>query len=743
MIETIFLVPHMHTDLGYTDLVANVMVRQLEILDEALEVCTRDPEHRWTIETACILRHWWAQRDSSKREALLELLRSGRWQLMALEMQLLTELSRPAELEANIKWAREFGTEHGIPVRGSMLNDIAGYARGLPTASARCGVDYLVGGMGGFRVMMPWAGLPPLFRWVAPDGASLLVWHLGLPSDVSPADWKGMPSQYGFGNSYVLWPVAQVTQGLENTDPEKVRFDVQVMDDAWRPMERQLEKRGYPYRNLMLQCSGDNVGIDPQATRWVREWNENIASPKLKLATADEFFDAIAAEIAVNPVPELSGDFHDPWTDLAPTYPNAFAAYRNNARRVEALRANELTEAGKAHFEEAQHKQLWFSEHTYALSAWEAQMPPMRQDALDAPELEKWRQSWADKEAYTRKAAEAIAATEESSMVPSTAYTGLTEPFSATVQAGDEWYWVDGISAGTPQRIAAGRGNLPLPGSKELGSNEPGSSGGDANWRFSFDANGALQALEAEGAGPVFDLAVGFADLTVYDVHGLLSIGIPSEMLQRVQMEPHRVQWQSAGEVRAGSLVTEAERQGVIELPEGNQPVRQQWRLLHGEGVLEIETIWSKRPRLQREAAYLSLPLKLHFPEVHIDQGSTIANVGHEELPGCFRDQYTLQDWVAISGGVRTLMVASREAGMVEVDKIRFHEYCTEPFAPETGSLHFLLSHNCWPTNGRLWQEGELRYTLRLKMLDLWQNEADLRRAGAQLGWPVCVSGEG
>jgi hypothetical protein len=71
---------------------------------------------------------------------------------------------------------------------------------------------------------------------------------------------------------------------------------------------------------------------------------------------------------------------------------------------------------------------------------------------------------------------------------------------------------------------------------------------------------------------------------------------------------------------------------------------------------------------------------------------------------------------------------------------VRLHEYADKPFVPQTGSLHFLLAHNMWPTNCSRWQQGRFTLTLRLKLCGPNLSSAALRDAGARLAWPVHVA---
>jgi hypothetical protein len=769
MIEKIFIVPHTHTDLGYTADVSTVLARQCGILSSVLDLCAEgtDPwdgdSYRWTIESAVILRHWWETASDGDRERAVALLRSGRWQLAGFETQLLTELPGPEELKASVSWACRMGREYGFPIRGLILDDIGGYARGLPSAVSPEGIEYLVAGIGGYRVFLPTAGLPPLFTWEAPDGARILIWQLGVSEELDPRIWESLPAQYGFGNSYVIFPVRDIFSDQErDDDPEKLKFKVNTMDEAYRRLERDLASRGYPYRYLMLQAAGDNRGLDLEMPRWVDLWNENIDRPKICIATADEFFDAMFAEYGKDGFPVLKGDIHDPWNDHSTTNPKAFGEYRSNNRTIHLLKA---VGKGDSAIEErlcaALRWQLWFSDHTFGLSMWDGDhCIALDESAPSDPKMQKWVDSWKDKTSYPRRAAkilreaEAVLRSGQEAMVfvPSrqpTSVISCLPPGSrpdrqdaAAVQDGPDCTWVqwNDLSISRPGRLVA---TAPATGSV---APEGVPTTLDSNsWQVQFDPDTG-RLIEAAsrrtsrnilGDGPEAHLG----DVLVFDVDDMDERKVFGAMLHRATLTCQPVEWSGCKTTAEGELVREIERLGVIRCPQGDQKLQQRWRLYRGSDVLEIDTLWEKLPRVRREACYFALPLRFENPDVLIDQGLTTAHVGQDELLGCFRDQYSVQQWVAVKDASGGLLISPLEAGMVEVDEIRFQEFRREPIRPQTGSLFFLLSNNCWPTNCPRWQPGPLRFRFRLKLLSADVSIEDLSLRGSGLALGALVTG--
>jgi alpha-mannosidase len=63
-VETIYLVHHSHTDVGYTHDQPVLWDLQRRFLDAAIDLCERDANRdddgafRWTVETTAVLEYW-------------------------------------------------------------------------------------------------------------------------------------------------------------------------------------------------------------------------------------------------------------------------------------------------------------------------------------------------------------------------------------------------------------------------------------------------------------------------------------------------------------------------------------------------------------------------------------------------------------------------------------------------------------------------------------------------------------
>ena len=179
MIEKIYLIPHTHFDIGFTDQTEEVVRQQLHFLDQALRYCENDPDFRWTIESGMLLREWMQSRPAALQERMLAQLRNGRMEVMALDMQLLTEVASFPELVENVRRSTDLGRKYGFPVETAILDDLGGIAGEMPAAMNHCGIKYLILGTGSCQTEIPWADLPYLFYLRSRSGGRILIWNLG------------------------------------------------------------------------------------------------------------------------------------------------------------------------------------------------------------------------------------------------------------------------------------------------------------------------------------------------------------------------------------------------------------------------------------------------------------------------------------------------------------------------------------------------------------------------------------
>lgn len=176
----IWLVHHTHVDIGYTEPQDVILRKHAEFVAQALDYCTATdalPEGArfcWTCEVAWTVKAFLARYPERGAE-FFRRVREGRIEVTALYLQL-TDLFTQELLEETTDYALALGRAHDFEVLTAMNDDVNGWPWGLPDLLARRGVRYMDTGINETRAL----GVRPrpmLFRWTGPEGGSVLFWH--------------------------------------------------------------------------------------------------------------------------------------------------------------------------------------------------------------------------------------------------------------------------------------------------------------------------------------------------------------------------------------------------------------------------------------------------------------------------------------------------------------------------------------------------------------------------------------
>ena len=375
---TVYLLPHSHTDIGYTDLQSRVAKNHLDYLDSVIEFCKatdgypEEAKFRWNIEVSWALQNYLRSRPEAKVRELLALLRSGRVELSGLFLQL-SDAFGAEELVRAVANPVELSRAHGFPLRAAMNNDVNGFSWGLPQLFAQAGIKYFSTGINETRSRAP-LRRPNPFYWQGQDGSKVL-------------EWNG--EHYLFSNYELL-----LHEGYEKSFPKVTDYLAK------------LGARGdYPYDLIAFHIGGyvtDNCPPKMELSDRVREWNDKWAFPKLRLATMSEFFAALEKKYA-KAIPTYKLGWPDYWTDgVAST---AFETGVNRAAHAELLSGETwaalaaLASKGfvypSAEIAEGYENTMLYDEHTWGAH-----------NSISEPDSEFARSQWAVKSSFAYTARE-------------------------------------------------------------------------------------------------------------------------------------------------------------------------------------------------------------------------------------------------------------------------------------------------------------------------------------------------
>ena len=282
----IYLVQHTHTDIGYTRPQSEILAEHMRYIDYALDYCDQtdnmpdEAKFRWTCESSWVVREYLRSRSSGQVERLKKRIAEGRIEVTGMFANM-AEIADENLLYDFLKPLREI-SEHDIPVKTVLQNDVNGIAWCMPDYFKNTGVKFLVMGINKTRSILPF-DMPTCFWWESPSGQRLLAFR---------AD------HYHTGNNFGV-----VSKAIS---PERM---------LWHLAD--LDSRHYPFDKISIQFSGYHTDNSPPSTiacELVKQWNQQYEYPKLRLATSSEFMEYVEKNHAEN-LPVYRNAWLDWWTD--------------------------------------------------------------------------------------------------------------------------------------------------------------------------------------------------------------------------------------------------------------------------------------------------------------------------------------------------------------------------------------------------------------------------------------------
>jgi hypothetical protein len=339
---TVYLLPHSHTDIGYTAIQTDIEEKQINNLLQGLADARRTADYPegarfvWNVEVLWAADLFLQRLPAAQREEFLDAVKRGQVALNGMYLNELTGLCRPEELVRLFRYATQLGARTGVPVDSAMISDVPGYTWGTVTAMNQAGIKYFSVAPNYFDrigdILVQWENKP--FWWVGPDGKSrVLVW---IP-------FRGYATSHIYGKMSEKF-VTDLCEGLA--------------------------QRGYPYDIAYLRWAGhgDNAVPDPAICDFVKEWNATHESPRFLISSTSEAFRAFEKRHG-DQLPQVRGDWTPYWEDGAGSSAAETAMNRASSERLAqaetlwAMLAPQRYPAKK--FEEAWNNILLYSEHTW------------------------------------------------------------------------------------------------------------------------------------------------------------------------------------------------------------------------------------------------------------------------------------------------------------------------------------------------------------------------------------------
>lgn len=378
---TVYIYPHSHVDIGYTNTQANVEIIHKRNLDNAIELAEKTKNYPagaryvWNPEVTWPIERYLKSETPQRKAKLLQAIKDGYIAVDAGYVSTNTSTSSDEELFELFQYGKYMEQETGKTVKTMVQVDIPGVSWGVVPTAAQLNIPYCLALFNGSdRTGLAHELSFKPFWWIGQDGKSKVLFL--QPGAYTPG---------ALAKGKYFWPLM-----AGQTDPSKLLQIVKTDNprenfiDAYLAEKLpELEKADYyPYDIFpMTWCMADNTPIDADLPDAVKSWNEEYAFPRLVICSATEMMQAFDEKYG-KILPTYGGDFTEYWTDGLGTNAKQTGNHREvKERLVQAETLWSMLHPGKAApretFEETWRRVILGTEHTWAY------MEPAKQPISD------------------------------------------------------------------------------------------------------------------------------------------------------------------------------------------------------------------------------------------------------------------------------------------------------------------------------------------------------------------------
>ncbi len=745
-------VQHSHTDIGYTRSQTEILADQIRFIDYTLDYCDLtddypdDAKFRWTCEASWAVEEFLKSRPPAQIERLKKRVAEGRIELTGMYFNF-SELPDEQVLAASLQPLKRF-RELGLEVKTAMQNDVNGIGWSLNDYYSDLGVKYLNMGTHGHRALICF-DKPTLFWWESPSGKRMLAWR---------------------GEHYMIG----------NTQFKIQSGDFDVFEDELLTYLIGLESKGYEYNLISLQHSGfitDNSPPSTFASELIKQWNEKYDWPKLKTATATEFFEEMEAEHG-DSFQVIRGAWPDWWTDGFGASAREVAATRRaqsdliaNAAglTMAAMLGAELPEKIHDRIEAVNNALLFYTEHTvgyhasvrepfhkYTMEqraikesyAWEAS----RRAKMLGEETMGLLQNFISPEAYPSlvvynslnwSKSGLVEVYIDHQIIPRYSNFSITDQQGNRIKAqpveyhsdGTYWaIWVDDVPAfGFKKFVIKPDANQPEKSLPQYNSNPIEM---ENQWyRIAIDQEkGAISGIfDKELNQELVDKNAGwkFGEF----IYELLNNREQMESFRldnytRKPLEKVWVESYEEGEVwntlRFRGNTRAANRNGAYEF---------EIRLFNTDKRIELAYFIEKKLVIDPEAIYIAFPFNLPDGQLAFDVPGGEVRAGIDQVPGSSSDWNTVQSYARLYNDQTQILLSSCEIPLMQFGGINTGRYIAGA-EPENTHIYGWPMNNYWTTNFNADQHGGITWAFTITSLDN-NTMAEAVRFGREIQTPL------
>ena len=772
---TVYLVPHEHLDVGYSDFQTKLAELHSRVVDEALELTREHPEFRFSLDGYWQARQFLEGRSEDEKRKFETAVRERRIFVPAQHSVMLTGMGTAETLLRSFYASHKFNREYGGPWDYANITDVPSYTWSYASILAAAGIKYFSAAANADRgptLMLGDLHRRSPFWWEGPDGSRVLVWYA--------RHYHQIGSEFGF--------------------PPKVATGYEGLQTFLRVYDRPDYAPGAV---LLHGSQWENTSLYPQQASLVGQWDSMFAYPRLAYAGFGEALAKIADE-AKDRIPVVRGDGGPYWEDGVASDAAGAALERENERR--AVSAEKLSTIAslidrrfsppRAALEEMWDSIFLMNEHTWGWGrsvtephsedserelAYKRLRARVARDQIDyvldramtaiAGQIEtppralvvfntlNWRRDgWVE---FDLQKTRELVDLETQTVVPfevlqdEPAYQRIRFLARGVPAVGYKTYEVRDkpaaapsvpVAAATPTPAAAA-GKTDTTGQTPTSSSAPPPAASSSAavspppqadtiennfYRITLDpASGAIKSIYDKQLGrELVDASSQYRFGQYVYVTG--GDGFPNQLLTYRKTSPvARLETHAS----AGGRIVSVEKTptGAVARLESSGPhtprVGTEVVLFDDAKKIEINCRVSKGEAYRKEGIYFAFPVAVGEPQFNFDVQSAVVNPARDMTPGAGLEWFSSQNWASVGGGGLAVGLVNRDSFLWTFGDIVRGTWPKE-FGRRAPVLFSYVMNNYWNTNYVAAQGGEFTFRYVLTSAPALD-----RAALARLGW--------
>jgi alpha-mannosidase len=754
---TIFIVPHEHLDIGFTDYAAKVAELHSQALDGVIDLMRDVPDFRWTLDGYWVLDQYLNGRSTERGNELLHLIKDGK---ITVPPQFANQHTGVASLEGlarSLYDSHFFARQHDVRLGAAHITDVPSYSWSYASILHDAGMKYFAAGSNSWRapgvLQARWNEKSP-FYWEGPDGGRVLMWY--SRAYLQMATMFGTPPRIA-----------------------AVRDSLPVFLQAYSGPNYKANAA------IMFGTQLENTVLSREQAYLRGDWQKQYAWPRLEYSNFAEAMGEIERQFGSD-IPVYRGDLGPYWEDGFGSDSKHTALHRQNQQRI--LSAEKLatipallnSELRPDHRQLAQawNNMLLFDEHTWTYVGATTQpenvqtvtqlaLKGARTTEAEREITESLQRSWAQFESFLgpkdpslvvfnplnwRRSGQ-VSFDLQDGLGLFDATTGKLVPYE-TVNVGKSTP-LPGFGGGY-RRVRFAAENVPALGYKlfalrsAAGADQPADSSGtklgrttfeNSYYRISVDpsAGAVSQIWDKELNRELVNTASAFRFGAYLYVTG--ADDMPNNSLYRygatlkapalsIAVASHG-RFLGAKQVSFGTIIT-------MEASAPNTPtIRLEITLYNYRRQIDFVYSLFKETTLKKEAVYIAFPFAANSAGFGYDTQNGWVDPAKDELPGGSHEWYAVQHWAAVRNAEFTAAIIPHDAPLVNFGDIVRGNWPTE-FRPKSATIFSWVMNNYWGTNFAPEQGGE--FTFHYSMVSgRTLDPAELTRFGNQAMTPLEV----